>query len=274
MRVVVVIGRVLDPSGIVVNRRVGRVFVNREAYITEPADRCALEVALQVKDSVGCEVVALPRGILPDADELRWAIAAGVDRAVHFTRSDAGPAELDDAASTCLLTAALVRLGGADIVMIGSRTLGTGQGQLGPRLAEALGWPQVLEVCRVSLGDRQLRAVTRSVPVGQSQGTAFRSVSVSLPCVVTVAPRTVTPRYADGVRLVNVFRGAGEEAAALESWDVDGFVESQLLVPCWERRGRRFPPVRERGSRVTGTCEEMAQALADSLRQHSLWRNP
>jgi len=30
MRIVVVIGRVLDPSGIVFNRRRGRMFINRE----------------------------------------------------------------------------------------------------------------------------------------------------------------------------------------------------------------------------------------------------
>ena len=68
MRVVVILGRVLDPSGIVVNRRAARIFVNREEYVLQPADRCALEMALRVKDATGAEVVALQRSPLPDDD--------------------------------------------------------------------------------------------------------------------------------------------------------------------------------------------------------------
>ncbi|NLF03160.1 MAG: hypothetical protein GX601_19525, partial [Anaerolineales bacterium] len=51
MRVVVILGRVLDPAGIVVNRRVNRIFINRETYMMQPADRCALEAALRIQDS-------------------------------------------------------------------------------------------------------------------------------------------------------------------------------------------------------------------------------
>ena len=50
MRVIVVLGRVLDPSGIVFNWRRGRIFVIREEYLLQPADRCALEAALRIKD--------------------------------------------------------------------------------------------------------------------------------------------------------------------------------------------------------------------------------
>ena len=82
MRVIVIIGRVLDPAGIVVNRRRGRIFVNREEYILQPADRCALEAALRVKDATAAEVVALPRSPLPDDDVLRQALATGADRAI------------------------------------------------------------------------------------------------------------------------------------------------------------------------------------------------
>jgi hypothetical protein len=86
--------------------------------------------------------------------------------------------------------------------------------------------------------------------------------------VVTVAAGVVKPRYANGTRLVNVFAGEGEAAAALESWVVDELVDPQALVSDWERRGRRFPPERELGFRITGTNEEMAVALATTLRQH------
>jgi electron transfer flavoprotein alpha/beta subunit len=91
MRVIAVLGRVLDPGGIVFNRRRGRMFVNREEYLLQPADRCALEAALRIKDLVrpqrspSVEVVAFPRAPLPDDDVLRQALSAGADRAVYLT---------------------------------------------------------------------------------------------------------------------------------------------------------------------------------------------
>ena len=272
MRVIVVLGRVLNPRGMVVNRRVGRIFVNREEYITEPADRCALEVALQIKFSSdshagSCEVVVLPRGIPPDADVLRLAIATGADRAIHFAGTSGDAPECDDAATVRLLIAAIDRLGGADLVLTGASTLATGQGQLGPRLAEALGWPQVLDALQVSVSGKRLQAIVESDRRLGGPAPDYVTIAADLPCVVAIPAGALKPRYPDGVRLVNVYRESGDEASALEKWEVGELLESGMLRPVWERRGQRFPPERERGVRIRGTREEMARVAADVLRQ-------
>jgi electron transfer flavoprotein beta subunit len=258
MRIIVLIGRVLDPHGIVVNRRRGRIFVNREEYLLQPADRCALEAALRVKDATDAEVVVFPRGPLPDDDVLRQALSTGADRAVYLVGQVANLPNADDAVMARVLAAAVERLGGADLVLVGATTMDTGQGQLGPRLAEALGWPQIVGAWTVEVADGLVQAVL--VPTGTT-GTV--TVEADMPAVVTMSPGTLKLRYPDGVRLINVYRAQD----AVERWDVGDLVDEGMLQPLLEKRGQDFPPERERGGRVSGTPEEMAQALAGALRQ-------
>ncbi len=258
MRVIVILGRVLDPSGMVVKGSAGRIFVNREEYLIQPADRCALEAALRIKDGTDAEVIALPRGPLPDDDILRQAIAIGADRAIYLT--GAALKQADEAAMASALTAAIERLGGADLVLTGSTTLDTGQGQLGPRLAEALDAAQITGAWEVSSSDGRVQAILQ-------QNGGYVTVEADLPAVVTLLPGALKLRYPDGVRLINVYRGEGEVGAGLETWDAAELVDETSLKPLVESRGKAFAPERERGVRVSGTSAEMAQAAANALRQ-------
>jgi electron transfer flavoprotein beta subunit len=254
MRIVVVIGRVLDPSGIVFNRRRGRMFINREEYLLQPADRCALEAALCIKDVTNSEVVAFLRAPLPDDDVLRQALSAGADRAVYLTGE--GFQDADDAVMARVLAAAVGRLGGVDLALTGAATMDAGQSQLGPRLAEALDWSQIVGAWAVETADGRVQAVLKD-------GTGYVTVETDVPAVVTMLPGTLDLRYPDGARLINVYRTPD----AVEHWDVGDLVDEEMLQPLLEKRGQDFPPERERGVHVSGTPEEMAQALADALRQ-------
>lgn len=257
MRIIVILGRVLDPRGIVVNPRAGRIFINREEYILQPADRCALEAALRIKETVGAEVVALPRTFLPDDDVLRQALATGADRAIYIAGK---PVALpDDGLMARVLLAAIERLGGADLILTGATTMDTGQGQLGPRLAEALDWPQIVGAWTAEVANGSVRAVRRD-------GGNSVWVEAPLPAVVTFVPGALKLRYPDGRRLINIYKGVGEIAAALERWEAKDLVAPEALTPMLERRGQDFPPERERGVRLSGTPEEVARAAADALR--------
>ncbi|MFW6115441.1 MAG: electron transfer flavoprotein subunit beta/FixA family protein [Chloroflexota bacterium] len=258
MRIIVPLRRVLDPAGIVAHRRLRRLFINREEYILQPADHCALEAALRIKDRASAEVVVVSGQPEPGGDTLRRGLAMGADRAIYLSGADYENA--DEAVAVRALAAVIERLGGGDLVLAGATRLDTGQGQLALRLAEGLGWPQIGGAWWVEVSDGRLQAVQRD-------GDGFVRVEAGLPVVVTVAAGAMKPRYPDGARLINVYRGEGAFAAALDEWDAGDLLPADARVPVLEDRGRDFPPERERGALVEGTGEEAAQIVAEALRQ-------
>jgi electron transfer flavoprotein beta subunit len=258
MRILVILRRVLDPAGIVAHRRLRRLFINREEYLLQPADRCALEAALRIKDVSDAEVVVVSGLPEPNDDTLRRGLAMGADRAIYLCGE--GFRDADDAVVVRALRAVIEQLGGADLILAGATTLDTDQGQLGPRLAEALGWPQIVGAWSVEAANGRLQAVRRD-------GEQYVLVETDLPVAVTVQPSSLKPRYANGVRLINIFRGEGEIAEALKQWDIAELLAPDEMTPLLESRGRDFPPERKRGERVEGAPAEMAQAVADALQQ-------
>jgi electron transfer flavoprotein beta subunit len=258
MRIVVPLRRVLDPAGIVAHRRLRRLFINREEYLIEPADHGALEAALRIKEETGAEVVVVSGRPEPDDDTLRRGLAMGADRAIYLTGDEFKNA--DEAVMARALEAVIEGLGGVDLVIAGMTTLDTGQGQLGLRLAELLGWPQVTDTWSVEAADGRLETVRRN------EDTYVR-VEADLPAVVTVPAGALKPRYPDGVRLINVYRGERGMAEALEERDAADLLTTDERAPLLKSRGRDFPAERERGTRVEGTGEEAGLAVAEALRQ-------
>ena len=95
MRIVVAIKQVLDPRGFTVNRKAEKIFVNREEYVINPADKCALEAALQMAGDVSVrrstalgEAEAALRQLVahPERDAARAEASHALARVRYFTR--------------------------------------------------------------------------------------------------------------------------------------------------------------------------------------------
>lgn len=255
MRVIVTIKQILDPAGFTVHRRLERVFVNREDYIINPNDKNALEEALRLKDRHGAEVVALSLGKPRVDDALREALAMGADRA--FLLTDEALADVDAAAAALILGRAIERIGEYDLILTGQRALETGASQIGPRLAEYLGLPQVLEVREISnLDDGKLRA-------RRHWKGGIAEVEVGLPALLSIAPEANQPRYPHGARIMNAYR-----EWQVTTWGLAdlGLTEEDISpLICLQRKA--FPPERTLGELITGTPEEAAKELAQILRE-------
>jgi electron transfer flavoprotein beta subunit len=247
MRIVVAVKQVLDPRGFTVNRKAERIFVNREEYIINPADKCALEAALQLKDLAGAEVIVLCGGPARAGDALRQAWAMGADRGIHL--ADESFAGADGLVAAKLLAAAIRKLGEVDLAFTGERALDTGAGEVGPRLAEALGWPHVLSAHKIELADGVAKVIAGA-------GRRFFAVEAPHPAVVVIASGANKPRYGHAARVINSYTRWNPEV-----WNAAnlGLTEADVKVAI-EKRGQTFPPERQPGT-ILGSASELAGML-------------
>ena len=257
MRIIVTIKQILDPAGFSVHRRLERVFINQENYIINPNDKNALETALRLKDAHGAEVIALSLGEPRVDDALREALAVGADQA--FLLTDEAFAEADAAVAALVLGKAIQKIGEYDLVLTGQRALDTGASQMGPRLAEYLGLPQVLEVREVSgLDNGKLRAK-------RNWKEEFAEVEVGLPALLSIAPQANQPRYPHGARIMNAYREWKVTTWGLAELDLT----EEELSPLIGLQRKTFPPERTLGELITGTPDEAAKELARILETES-----
>ena len=250
MKIVVCVKQILDPRGVTVNRRAEKIFVNREEYLLDQASKAALEIAGQLK-SAGDEIIALSVGPARVDDALREAMARGADRAI-LLRSDE---VLDGFVVTNLLAAAIRKLGGAELIVTGDRSIDTGAGEVAPRLAEALDLPQVLRAVKVDLQADTLSALVQQEVTWRRFGS-FASVETRLPLVLSVLAEAFSGRHPDGWRLMDAYK----------VWTVDTWAAAELgvsdgdLRPLTTKKDNAFPPERQLGTQVRD-AKELAMML-------------
>ena len=244
MKILVCVKQVLDPSGLTINRKAEKVFINREEFILEPASKAALEAANGLKQA-GAEVIAISVGPERVQDGLREALARGADRAI-WIRSEGG----DALVIANLIAAAARKIGEIDLIVTGYQSLDTGAGELAPRLAEALDWPQILGAEKIDANaDGGLKAIIArsSVPAGGH----FLQVEASLPVVVSMLPEAYRGSYTDGWRLMDAYK----------QWTVEAWSTADLdlgeddLRPLTIKKEDAFPPERQPGTSVSDVKE-------------------
>ncbi len=257
MRIIVPTKQILDPRGITVRRDKERVFINREEYIIDPGSKAAIEAALRLREDVDAEVIALSMGKPQADDALREALAMGCDAA--YLLNDRAFEEADITVTARVLAGAVRKLGGADLIVTGRASGDTGAGQIGPRLAEALGYAQVADVYTLAPKDGVIQATRR-------WRNRYAVVRASLPAVVTVAPEAFPPRYAHGARIMNAYRDWN-----VTSWNADDLgLDEEALKPVLAFRGESFPPPHEVGEKYRGDPAQVASDVITALRLQRL----
>lgn len=246
MKIVVPVKRVVDAYVKVrVKSDKSGVETSNVKMSMNPFDEIAVEQAVRLKEAgVASEVLAVTLGPSQSVEQLRTALAMGVDRAMHIAA--------DEGLQPLAVAKALNSLVGEeqpDLVLMGKQAIDDDASQVGQMLSALLGWSQGTFVSGIETGDGDL-TLTREVDGG------LEKIKVKLPSVVTVDLRLNEPRYP---KLPNIMKAKKKpiEEKSLEDLGVDP-------TPRLESVKVEEPPARAGGVKVNSVDE-----LVDKLRNEA-----
>lgn len=182
MRILVCIKQVPDTAEIKIDPKENTLIRAGVPSIVNPFDEFALEMAAKIRASNGGTVTALSMGPLQAMSALRDCLAAGADEA--YLLSDRHFGGSDTLATSYILSKALKMLEEEqgepfDLILCGKQAIDGDTGQVGPEIAEHLGYTQVTYVAEARVEDRKLIA-KREIEEG------FEVIEASLPAVISV----------------------------------------------------------------------------------------
>ena len=190
MRVAVCIKRVPITGGrIVLTEDARAINTQHLAFTMSPHEECGVEEAVRLIEASRGDSVVLTLGPAEAVEQLRDAMALGVDRGIHLqTDGSEWDAEATAAALLEAIRAEEAANGPFDIVFFGNESADSGGFQVGIRVAYALGRPCVTGLKKVALEGDSVRC--------EQEVEGGRDVYiVPLPAVLTVKEGLNLPRY-------------------------------------------------------------------------------
>ena len=157
MHICVCVKQTPDSSSVYVDPVSGQVDYERFVQVLNPADACAVEAAVRLKEELGGTVLALTLGPEDAEGALRAALAIGADTAIrlwHSHASDWGAFTVAAALATYIRRGQGVSLPPPlmpDLVLCGDASSDWASGTVGPALAEMLDLPQITGVIQLNV---------------------------------------------------------------------------------------------------------------------------
>jgi electron transfer flavoprotein alpha subunit len=197
-------------------------------------DLRALAQAVDLKNRLGFETVAVTMGPPQAREVLVDALGMGIDRAVHLQdRAFAG----SDTLATARAIAQWLKREAFDLILLGKYSLDAETGQVGPEIAELLGIAQITGVRKLDLdGDRIL--AERESDEGVEQ------VEARMPALLTCAERLINPLKIDA-KTREAAQSRAIESVTAADLDADAAKFGFAGSPTWvqEVRAQESPKV-------------------------------
>ena len=202
MNFIVCVKQVPDTTEVRIDPETNTLIRTGVPAIINPDDAHAAEAAVQLRERHGGTVTALSMGPPQAAEVLQRCIALGCDRGILL--SDRAFAGSDTLATSYVLATAISRLiaeSPVDLVLCGKQAIDGDTAQVGPGLAQRLGFAPLTYVT----GVEELDVVTRRVRVRRRLESGIETVESALPALLTCVAEYSEVRYAS---LPNMIRAA------------------------------------------------------------------
>ncbi|MBN2362512.1 electron transfer flavoprotein subunit beta/FixA family protein [candidate division WOR-3 bacterium] len=188
MKIIVCVKQVPDISQSKVDPETYTIIRTGVDAVVNPFDLYAVEAALRIKDELGSGVTitAISMGPPQAENALREVISMGVDNAVLLSSKDF--AGSDTLATSYALAKGIIQTGQTDLVITGRQAIDGDTAQVGPGIAEHLGYPVVTDVngfIEIAENQLKLRVMTEE---------GYVDLSVGYPAVISVGKGIGEPR--------------------------------------------------------------------------------
>jgi electron transfer flavoprotein beta subunit len=218
-------------------------------FTISPHEECAVEEAVRLVEAQGGSAAVLTLGPAGAEEQLRDALAVGVERAILL---ETDGREWDPAATANAIVEVIRAQRGAghdfDLILFGNEAADTGGYQVGIRVAHALDLPCVT-------GVKELE-IKNGTAIAKREAAGGREIfEVPLPAVLTVKEGINLPRYPSMPGRLKAKKKVVENVRP--QWN-DGGLEKVRL---------KLPPEAEHQVEVLGKGPEAAPAVVEVFRK-------
>ena len=272
MNILVCVKRVPQTGGRIVLTGDGQAIDTRFlGHTVSPHEECGVEEAVRIVEKEGGSSVVLTLGPPEAEEQLRDAMAIGIDRAILL---ETDGTEWDPVSTAGVIAETIEAQEAAsdsfDLILFGNEAADTGDFQVGVRVATALGRPIINGIKEIWFSDSRREVFARR----EAPGGGWETYDLPLPAVLGVKEGLNLPRYpsvpgrlrarkkevervALGASPVGALGlGAGEDAAGVDS-----------AIPGPTKRRLRLPAEERTQAEVLGTGPEAAPAVVDLLQR-------
>ena len=274
MNILVCVKRVPQTGGRIVLTADGQAIDTKFlGHTISPHEECGVEEAVRIVEKEGGSTAVLTLGPAEAEEQLRDAMAIGIERAILLETAGAG-AEWDPVSTAGVIAETIeaqeAANGEFDLILFGNEAADTGDYQVGVRVATALGRPIINGIKEIWFSDSRREVFARR----EAPGGGWETYDLPLPAVLGVKEGLNLPRYPSvpgrlRARKKEVERvslgaspsgalglGAGEDAAGTDS-----------AIPGPTKRRLRLPAEERTAAEVIGQGPEAAPAVVDLLQR-------
>ena len=270
MNILVCVKRVPQTGGRIVLTADGQSIDTRFlGHTISPHEECGVEEAVRIVEKEGGSSAVLTLGPAEAEEQLRDAMAIGIDRAILL---ETGGTEWDPVSTAGAIAETIeaqeAANGEFDLLLFGNEAADTGDYQVGVRVAVALGRPVINGIKEIWFSDDRREVLARR----EAPGGGWETFDLPLPAVLGVKEGLNLPRYPSVPGRLRAKKkeiervelgaspsgalglGAGEDAAGTDS-AIPGPTKLRLRLPEEERTA----------AEVIGRGPEAAPAVVDLL---------